>query len=209
MAEDNAHAFNHWPGQYPNDNKRTMFHTASNPKYDKVVYNAELDSRITCRFILNSFFKSGFLDFAVCQLDKLRSSTYFRIHENRIEYNIPSICWCCMCDAPDTIYFDAGVIASSGRAKCCDPTCTHCCCCPTCFDICGEGVVIYNTPCKCLDCCCCRMFCWKCFCGMKNSEKFCKKLDKAVMRARNQDLHGKKSKVSVKKGKGDIEMANR
>eukprot|EP00992_Anisonema_acinus_P002902 TRINITY_DN1168_c0_g1_i1.p3 TRINITY_DN1168_c0_g1~~TRINITY_DN1168_c0_g1_i1.p3 ORF type:complete len:161 (+),score=24.55 TRINITY_DN1168_c0_g1_i1:53-535(+) len=75
--------------------------------------------------------------------------TYLEVHENRVEFN-EAVPWLCgVHDWVSVVYFDRRLAEAAGRASCCTPSCTHCQCFPTCCDLCGEGVVLHRSRCRC------------------------------------------------------------
>lgn len=84
---------------------------------------------------------------------EVQKSTYVQVLENRIEWNYPRAWFdCCsyrcnvhVKDNIETLMFDRSLAQNASVAGCCYPACTHNGC-PTCFGICGEAVVVYETP---------------------------------------------------------------
>jgi hypothetical protein len=113
-----------------------------------------------------------------CQRDYIKKRTYFRIYENRLEYNQPySLCCCipelflphhCIRDNIVTEYFDMGL--SRSRARCCCHICSLGSCCggpriynfkPRCGYLClamdcsscyGEALRYHSHSCRLCDC---------------------------------------------------------
>lgn len=114
-----------------------------------------------------------------CQADRIKERTYFRVFENRIEYNQPySSCICipeavlppnCIKDHIVTEYFDMGL--SRNRSRCCCQLCSLNGCCgppmlynfkPHCGYMClncdystcyGEGIRYHSHSCRDWSCC--------------------------------------------------------
>lgn len=127
--------------------------------------------------------------------DKVRKRTYFRVYENRVEYNWPIAPFCCLTkercirDSTAIMYFDK---QPSRSGMCCGFIPATCCGPPVLYNkvpkICGVidlrpcyGETIYAAPCDCLglkSCCgCCGAPCYQsCACPMvmpvKNGEAF-------------------------------------
>ena len=114
-----------------------------------------------------------------CQTDRIKSRTYFRVYENRVEYNKPYATCCCIPEAilpPNCIkdhivteYFDMGL--SRNRSRCCCQLCSLNGCCgppvlynfkPHCGYMClhidyspciGEGIRYHPHSCREWSCC--------------------------------------------------------
>lgn len=70
-------------------------------------------------------------------------------------------------DRVGVIYYDRDIMKKAAKAGCCSPSGTHMSPCPTCFDMCGEGLVLYGANCCSRNLtqlpgaqgmCCCRSF---------------------------------------------------
>ena len=94
-----------------------------------------------------------------CKAEEFYQSTYYQLLENRIEWNFPGLrpfplnC-CSLKDNFGAIYLDDRVVKKVDRAGFCSPIPCTTGCSPTCFDICGEGVLLYRRWC----CPCCTLF---------------------------------------------------
>lgn len=91
-----------------------------------------------------------------CKTEEFYQSTYYQILENRIEWNLPGakpfpFSCCGVKDSFGAIYFDDRIVDNVERAKFCSPIPCATGCFPNCFDIFGEGVVVYHR--WCLPCC--------------------------------------------------------
>jgi len=89
--------------------------------------------------------------------DYIRSQHSVIVFENYMEINQPVYSGYNGGDAISTVYASDTMLRNVEKAGSCSPGFTHCSFCPTCFDMCGEGVVIYRPKKKtgCCDCCKC------------------------------------------------------